>query len=123
MSTQAQYSPGHAVTRDAGVGGTRENRLVVGANDNTVVEAGAAATRVVGVAKYTVAAGVKVTVERGMILQVVYSAAANFGDKLVTTANGEVAPAGATPDARTPVGHCEQTIAAPGLGWAYIKNS
>jgi hypothetical protein len=40
----------------------------------------------------------------------VYSANANFGDKLVATANGTVAPAGATPDARTVVGICTEPL-------------
>lgn len=37
---------------------------------------------------------------------VLYSANAAFGDPLVATANGTVAPAGAAPDARTIVGRC-----------------
>ncbi|EKT83048.1 scaffolding protein [Rhodococcus phage Mbo4] len=40
--------------------------------------------------------------------KVAYSANANFGDLLVATANGTVAPAGATPDARTIVGRCTE---------------
>ncbi|WP_054246390.1 hypothetical protein [Rhodococcus opacus] len=40
--------------------------------------------------------------------RVSYSANANFGDLLVATANGTVAPAGATPDARTIVGRCTE---------------
>jgi len=39
---------------------------------------------------------------------VVYSANASFGDKLVATANGTVAPAGTTPDARTIVAICAE---------------
>lgn len=42
----------------------------------------------------------------GMEVPVTYSAAAAFGDKLVATANGQVGPAGVTPDARTIVGTC-----------------
>lgn len=42
----------------------------------------------------------------GKEVPVTYSAAAAFGDLLVATANGQVAPAGATPDARTIVGRC-----------------
>ncbi len=42
----------------------------------------------------------------GMEVPVTYSAAAAFGDALVATANGQVGPAGATPDARTIVGKC-----------------
>jgi hypothetical protein len=42
----------------------------------------------------------------GIEVPVVYSAAAAFGDLLIAAANGQVAPAGATPDARTIVGRC-----------------
>ena len=44
----------------------------------------------------------------GTEVPVQYSANAAFGDKLVATANGTVAPAGATPDARTIVGICTE---------------
>ena len=49
---------------------------------------------------------------------VIYSAAAVFGDALVVTANGQVAPAGAAPDARTIVGKCTAPngVAAGGTG-------
>lgn len=42
----------------------------------------------------------------GIEVPVTYAAAANFGDKLIAAANGQVTPAGATPDARTIVGTC-----------------
>lgn len=42
----------------------------------------------------------------GIEVPVVYAAAAAFGDKLVAAANGQVAPAGLTPDARSIVGTC-----------------
>lgn len=41
---------------------------------------------------------------------VTYSAAAAFGDLLVATAAGQVATAGATPDARTIVGRCTEPL-------------
>ncbi|MBF6289311.1 hypothetical protein [Nocardia cyriacigeorgica] len=44
----------------------------------------------------------------GAEVKVTYSANAAFGDKLVATAAGTVAPAGATPDARTIVGVCTE---------------
>ncbi|MGY4098051.1 hypothetical protein ACW2Q0_00560 [Nocardia sp. R16R-3T] len=47
-------------------------------------------------------AGTEVTVQ--------YSANAAFGDKLVATATGKVAPAAATPDARTIVGICTEPL-------------
>ncbi|MFE3060976.1 hypothetical protein [Nocardia sp. NPDC059239] len=51
-----------------------------------------------------------------------YSAAANFGDKLVATAAGTVAPAAATPDARTIVGICTEPagVAANATGLVRI---
>lgn len=42
------------------------------------------------------------------IYPVTYSANASFGDMLVVTANGTVAPAGAAPDSRTVVGQCRE---------------
>lgn len=41
-----------------------------------------------------------------VICKVTYAANANFGDLLISAANGTVTPAGATPDARTIVGRC-----------------
>lgn len=43
-------------------------------------------------------------------VQLTYSANANFGDLLVTTASGTVAPAGSAPDARTIVGRCTEPL-------------
>lgn len=44
----------------------------------------------------------------GIEVPVTYAAAAAFGQKLIAAANGQVTPAGATPDARTIVGTCTQ---------------
>lgn len=61
------------------------------------------------------------------VYPVVYSANAAFGDKLVATANGTVAPAGAAPDARTIVGTCREplgvVIATNAVGLAWIKGA
>jgi hypothetical protein len=46
----------------------------------------------------------------GTEVPLTYSANANLGDKLVATAAGTVAPAGATPDARTIVGVCTEPL-------------
>jgi hypothetical protein len=56
--------------------------------------------------------------DRGIEVRVTYTAAANFGDKLICAANGQVTPAGATPDARTIVGYCSEPlgVAAAGVG-------
>ncbi|HET7406010.1 MAG TPA: hypothetical protein VFJ21_02585 [Mycobacteriales bacterium] len=53
---------------------------------------------------------------------VTYAAAANFGDKLIAAANGQVTPAGATPDARTIVGYCSNPggVGAGAVGLAFI---
>lgn len=40
------------------------------------------------------------------VARVTYAASATFGQKLIAAANGQVTPAGATPDARTVVGIC-----------------
>jgi len=59
----------------------------------------------------------------GVEVKLTYSAAANFGDLLVATANGQVAPAAATPDVRTIVGRCTEPagVAAAGVGRARIN--
>jgi hypothetical protein len=58
----------------------------------------------------------------GVETTVTYSAAAAFGDRLVATANGQVAPAIATSDPRTIVGICTAPagMTAPGVGLARI---
>ena len=64
------------------------------------------------------------TVYKACVVNVTYTAAAvPFGAKLVSAANGTVAAAGATPDARTVVGECRVVggmSAAGGVGFAYI---
>lgn len=64
-----------------------------------------------------------VTVARNVVIAVTYSASATFGQKLVATANGQVGPAGATPDARTVVGRCEEPggVGNGAVGLAYIQ--
>ncbi len=54
----------------------------------------------------------------GIEVPVTYSAAAVFGDALVATALGQVAPAAAAPDARSIVGRCTAPngVAAGGTG-------
>ncbi len=54
----------------------------------------------------------------GIEVPVTFSGAAAFGDRLVATANGQVGPAGATPDARTIVGVCTAPagVAAAAVG-------
>lgn len=64
-----------------------------------------------------------VAVASSGIFPVTYSAAATFGDALVATANGQVGPAGATPDARMVVGRCVEPagVAAGAVGLANIR--
>lgn len=52
----------------------------------------------------------------GAEVPVVYSAVAAFGESLVITANGQVAPAGATPDARTICGKCTEPAGVTVVG-------
>lgn len=58
----------------------------------------------------------------GAVYPVTYAAAANFGDRLVAAAEGQVTPAGATPDARTIVGVCWEPngVTAGSVGLARI---
>ncbi len=48
----------------------------------------------------------RVAVERNHIGWIKYAADTTFGAKVIAAANGQVTPAGATPDARTLVGQC-----------------
>lgn len=63
----------------------------------------------------------RVAVERGYF-KVTYTAAATVGAKLIAAANGQVTPAGATPDARTLVGECAEAagVGAGAVGLARI---
>lgn len=127
----------------------RGGRLVEAVAGGRIQEAGAASVRVLGVAltdaiapedvnttTTTDAQGRPVTplyslptsvaVAYGDTeVPVTYSANAAFGDPLVATAAGTVAPAAATPDARTIVGRCTEplgvTIATNPVGLARIR--
>jgi hypothetical protein len=63
-------------------------------------------TALTGIPVYPLPKATTVIVEGDV--PVTYSATATYGAKLVATANGQVGPAGATPDARTVVGYCSQ---------------
>jgi hypothetical protein len=65
--------------------------------------------------------GNQVTAERGYF-KVTFSANTTVGAKLIAAANGQVAPAGATPDARTIVGECAEAggVTAGAVGLARI---
>ena len=54
-----------------------------------------------------------------------YAAAATFGQRLITAANGQVTPAGAAPDARSVVGICMEPagVALGGVGATLIDFS
>lgn len=122
MSTDNRAKPGKSITRTVGTGGVLANRLVERAADGTVVLATAGSVLVDGVAKWDASAGDLVTVERGQSVRVTYLGAAAPGVKLVGAANGQVTPAGATPDARTIVGRCEEVVAGAGNFDAYVFN-
>lgn len=70
----------------------------------------------------TAPTGTRVNVARGLEAPVTYAAATEFGDALIAAANGQVTPAGATPDARTIVGRCTEPggVAAGAVGLAWI---
>lgn len=94
--------------------------------------AGAASTKVCGVARHDVPAartniqqkqvgeGNELTVARGVIIPVTASGAIAVGDKLVAAAAGAVSAAGATPDARTVVGEAFEAASDGATFLAYI---
>ncbi len=88
--------------------------------DRTVVNAGAASVAVKGVALFDQTIGKKVTVARQQMLPVVASGTIAAGDKLVAAASGQVASAGATPDARTIVGEAMENATVGNTLRAYI---
>ena len=70
----------------------------------------------------TAPTGTRVNVGTGVDVPVTYAAAAEQGDALIAAANGQVTPAGVTPDARTIVGRCTEPggVAAGAVGMAWI---
>ena len=66
--------------------------------------------------------GTRVNVANGEEVPVTYAATAAFGDPLIAAANGQVTPAGATPDARTIIGRCTVVggVSAGQVGLAWI---
>ena len=113
-------------------------QLVVPTTGGKVGPAGAAAANVLGVALNDAqAAGsaptnpintgwpsAQVAVARDVDVRITYATAANFGDKLVSAANGQVAPIGAAAatDARQIVGRCTEPagVATGAVGRALI---
>lgn len=57
---------------------------------------------------------------RHCVILVTYTAAATVGQKLIAAANGQVTPAGATPDARTVIGECFDATGIGAVGLALI---
>lgn len=109
-------------------------RVVEGAADGRIVHAGAGSTKTIGVAlndaispegvvttpqtggdgrpvtaMYSLPTNVAVA-DSGIEVKVEYTTNANFGDRLIAAADGKVAVAGATPDARTIVGKCTEPM-------------
>lgn len=64
--------------------------------------------------------GHECTVYRKGYVNVVASAAVTEGQRLIATANGQVGPAGAAPDARTLVGEADQAAAAGAVVRIYV---
>lgn len=64
--------------------------------------------------------GNELTVARGVVIPVTFTAAATAGQKLIAAANGQVTPAGAAPDARTVVGEAFEAVGIGAVGLAYI---
>ena len=121
-------------------------QLVEGTDGSRIKVAAAGSTRVLGVALYDAVAPedqfpattpvvqgrpvvfmgalpkIVAVASDGAEVPMVYATAAAFGDRLVAAANGQVAAAGATPDARAIVGRCTAPagVAAGATGLATI---
>lgn len=95
--------------------------------------AGAASTKVCGVARWDVPAtrttiqqnqvgdGNELLVARDCVIRVTASGAVAVGDKLIAAAAGAVSAAGATPDARTVIGEATEAAADGATFLAYIR--
>lgn len=134
---QPRWGAGLQITRDAKAAITGGQVVeAVSTSGGGVNVAGAGSLKVVGVALFdadpapsTPAGSIvvnpvpaQVTVARNVVVPVTYSGSAAFGDRLVAAANGQVAAAGATPDARTVIGRCEEPggVTNGAVGLAYI---
>lgn len=94
--------------------------------------AGAGSLVAVGVARHDVPAtrvsvqgpqvgdGGELLVADDVVIRVTFAASATEGQKLVCAANGQVTPAGATPDARTIIGTAFEAVASGAVGLARI---
>jgi hypothetical protein len=90
-----------------GVAGAASNKVLGVALQNAAPPASESGTTSYGAPVTDISLpGEYVSIAKGWFKEVSYSAAAAYGDPLVATATGKVAPAGAAPDARTIVGRC-----------------
>jgi hypothetical protein len=89
------YKPGQAITSTVATSAVVGGRLVEVNGVSTVGPAGAASTKVVGVAAFDAAVGDKVTIHAGGVQRLTASAAITAGDNLAAAAAGKVAAIGA----------------------------
>lgn len=108
-----RYAPG-PITEEASAAVTG-GRLVEFTGDRTVGPAAAASNVVAGVALRDAALGQKVAVDHDGTHKLRASAAIAAGQRVIAAANGEVAPAGAAPDARQVVGFAREAAGAGGV--------
>lgn len=109
------FSPGDHITVTAG-GTITGGQIVVYSANRTVVAAGAGAILTAGVAMHDAASGESLTIATDGVWPIKATGAISFGDRLITAATGTVAPAGATPDARTLIGYAMESIANAATG-------
>jgi hypothetical protein len=117
--------------------------LVDAVSGGTVAPAGAGSVLCIGVAttdaipaatsQVPTVPGASVSINESPITQyvavasegvypVTFAAACAFGARVITAANGQVTPAGATPDSRTVVGICLEPAGVSGAGQVGIVN-
>jgi hypothetical protein len=101
-------SPPLTLTASATITG---GQIVIYTGNRTCGPAGAGATAVAGIAMHNAASGEKVSVATDGVWPATATGAIAAGDTLITAAAGTVAPAGATPDARTVIGRAQEAIA------------
>ncbi len=118
------YGCAEAITAGQLVERRTGTRLVGVAAAGSLVVAGVAQWDVpvtrVGLNGAQVGDGLELNVIRDCVIAVTFAAAATVGQGLICAANGQVTPAGATPDARTVIGEAFEAASAGAVGLAFI---
>lgn len=99
---EGRAASGNATQRPCGVAGAGSAKVI----GIALIDATNAAQAANLVYPLPVSATVAV---QGTVAGVTYASNANYGDRLIAAAGGQVTAAGATPDARTVIGYCAES--------------